>query len=379
MNYQNELQEKNPIAVLIDADNVEAEQFENIFKELSNYGDPIIRRIYGDWSDNNLKKWKAIFQNYALNQHQVSKNAKNKNSTDISLVIDAMDINYRKIVKGFCIISSDSDYTKLVLRLREDNNFVIGIGNKDKTNNILVNSCDKFIYYNTLSAKYSDSNLLASDTKKLREDTKLIETIKGIIKDIRDMNDSDRINLGELKKRIVKLIPDFDSNNYGYNKFSDLIEEIGLWNLEEKNKVLIIEDENIKNEIKYFFGKIKSTGTKGYSIIIDNNNKEYKINHSEEKEINYELLSTEDEIVFEKKGEKAINVKLCGEVVNYGLYGFIKGLKGDIFISDKTVKCLKEKNIKIKVYDWVSYYKEEPGNTDKNYIAKKIEKINRKF
>lgn len=236
--YNLKLDEKIPIAILIDADNVEATYFEDIFKEINNYGDPIIRRIYGDWSCERLKKWKIISQEYALNQCQVSQNTQNKNSTDIYLVIDAMDILYKKEIKCFCIISSDSDYTKLALRLKEESKYVIGFGKKDRTNNSLINSCNKFIYYDKLNLKYSNDSNEIYDTSKLRNDKKLINTLKTLIDNL--TNENNTVNIGNLKNNLIKLIPDFDSHNYGYKKFSDLIEAINYWTLDKNNRNLII-------------------------------------------------------------------------------------------------------------------------------------------
>lgn len=231
-----------PISMLIDADNVSPKMFDDILSEVVNYGTPIVKRIYGDWSSEQLNGWKKLLQIHALTPIQVSPNKEGKNATDIALVIDAMDLLYSKDLAGFCIISSDSDYTKLSLRIRESNKFVVGIGNKKSTHQSFVNACDKFIYYDTLESKYQQKTQERHDRKMLRQDTKLLNAIRNSIEDLTSET-NDEINLGYLKSKVISRFPDFDPRNYGYIKFSELIEEIGFWKLDKKNRNLIFKEE----------------------------------------------------------------------------------------------------------------------------------------
>ena len=229
--------ETRKIAILIDADNVEHRHIENIMTKVTSYGNPVIRRIYGDWGSALLKNWREILKELAFIEVQVTPNSKYKNATDISLVIDAMDILTERDIDVYCIISSDSDYTKLSLRLKESNKMVIGFGDKNKSNKAFVNSCDEYIYYDTLSTKYKDVDAVEPTKKfsksKLRKETKLLRILRNIIEELTNEGDL-KINLGEVKKRVVSILPDFDTLNYGYEKFSDMIYAFDYWVLDDR-------------------------------------------------------------------------------------------------------------------------------------------------
>nr|HPO50104.1 NYN domain-containing protein [Spirochaetota bacterium] len=143
------------IAVLIDSENVSASKIEYIMKESIKYGLLTIRRIYGDWTTNQLSSWKQTLPVYAIQPIQQFRNTSGKNSTDSAMIIDAMDILYSNNVDGFIIVSSDSDYTKLSVRLRESGKIVVGIGEK-KTPQSLINSCNEFKFIENLEANYKD-------------------------------------------------------------------------------------------------------------------------------------------------------------------------------------------------------------------------------
>jgi len=237
--------EKKQIAILIDADNVEHKHIDNIMTKVTSYGNPIIRRIYGDWGNSQLKNWRVVLKELAFIEVQVTPNSKFKNATDISLVIEAMDILTERNVDVFCIVSSDSDYTKLSLRLKESNKMVIGFGDKNKSNKAFVNSCDEYIYYDTLSTKYKNDGEKV-ETKKLnrrelRMETKLLNTIRAVIEEL-SIDNEGKLNLGEVKKRIVSIIPDFDTVNYGYKKFSDLIETFEYWEIDKRKLNILISN-----------------------------------------------------------------------------------------------------------------------------------------
>ena len=142
------------IAVLIDADNVPSTQVTEMMEEIAKYGNPTIKRIYGDWTKPQLGKWKNVLLENAINPIQQYGYTTGKNATDSAMIIDAMDILYSDKVNGFCLVSSDSDFTKLATRLRESRMLVIGMGEK-KTPNPFIVACDKFIYLEILQASVS--------------------------------------------------------------------------------------------------------------------------------------------------------------------------------------------------------------------------------
>lgn len=262
----------NPrLAVLIDADNTfnVIPIIDELFEEISKFGDASVRRIYGDWTQTQLSKWKEILPKHAIQPMQQYANTKGKNSTDSALIIDAMDLLYTAPLDGFCIVSSDSDFTRLAIRLRESGKLVYGFG-EQKTPESLTAACNQFIYIEILSQnKISDtadneydssnavknklktnSNLSPTNTtaseniflapvvkktsKQLASDTKLVSLIRSAISSLSD--DNGFANLSEVKKHISKNYSAFDSRNYGYPKFSNLIETIGLFELDVKKQ-----------------------------------------------------------------------------------------------------------------------------------------------
>lgn len=262
----------NPrLAVLIDADNTfnVIPIIDELFEEISKFGDASVRRIYGDWTQSQLVRWKEILPKHAIQPIQQYANTKGKNATDSALIIDAMDLLYTAPLDGFCIVSSDSDFTRLAIRFRESGKLVYGFG-EQKTPESLRAACNQFIYIEILSLDKSseiittnqdtssvkseksktitetksnpptnnDSTLLAPVVKKtsqqLAMDTKLVSLIRSAIESLSD--DDGFANTGEIKKHIVKNYSAFDSRNYGYAKFSDLINIIGLFELDAKKQ-----------------------------------------------------------------------------------------------------------------------------------------------
>jgi len=266
----------NPrLAVLIDADNTfnVIPIIDELFEEISKFGDASVRRIYGDWTQQQLSRWKEILPKHAIQPMQQYANTKGKNATDSALIIDAMDLLYTAPLDGFCIVSSDSDFTRLAIRFRESGKLVYGFGEK-KTPESLRAACNQFIYIEILSQnKISDSVAVASDlnisspsleksstkldtkstngltdestlltpvvkrtSKQLAMDTKLVSLIRSAIETISEANEDGFANLSEVKKHIVKNYSAFDSRNYGYPKFSELISTIGLFELDAKKQ-----------------------------------------------------------------------------------------------------------------------------------------------
>lgn len=216
------------IAVLIDADNVSDKYIKHIFDEISNHGTPTYKRIYGDWTKPQLSSWKVVLLNYSITPIQQYSYTTGKNSTDSALIIDAMDILYSDNVDGFCIVSSDSDFTKLASRLRESGMYVMGMGEK-KTPKPFISACEKFKYLEVLDLDNDTKVDEKTDKKKiLKEDlsnkNELIKSIKLIINESSD--EDGWINLGKVGDKLNKRYPDFDTRNYGFSKLSSLVESL---------------------------------------------------------------------------------------------------------------------------------------------------------
>ncbi|PWJ54995.1 uncharacterized LabA/DUF88 family protein [Dyadobacter jejuensis] len=228
------------LAVLIDADNVPYANIKDMLEEITKYGTPTFKRIYGDWTKPNLSGWKNVLLENAISPIQQYSYTQGKNSSDSALIIDAMDILYTGNVDGFCIVSSDSDFTRLATRLREAGMQVYGIGER-KTPGAFIASCNKFIYIEILKKENKHESSTARKPKKeynkadpepaKEESTSVAKVDKNLAKLITDsINDNSEedgwIFLGLLGSMILKKKPDFDSRNYGYKKLIDLIRHI---------------------------------------------------------------------------------------------------------------------------------------------------------
>ena len=252
------------IALLIDSENISPKYVKCIFDELSNYGVVTIKKAYGDWSQSNRASWKAIIAENALSAVQQFQNTTKKNSSDSALIIDAMDILYSKQVEGFCIVSSDGDFTRLITRIREDGKLVIGMGEK-KSPKALINACDKFIYLDvaedvaipvvSADKKAQKKDIPKPAVKKSPQSLKEsigTEKIEALIKAVEEtVTDGDEwANLADVGNRVSKIFPDFEPKNYGFKKLSDLIKEIGIFDI--KVEVSSIDDKSkiysIKNQ-----------------------------------------------------------------------------------------------------------------------------------
>jgi uncharacterized LabA/DUF88 family protein len=244
------------LAVLIDADNVPYANVKEMFEEIAKYGTPTFKRIYADWTKPTVAGWKKVLLENAITPIQQYSYSSGKNASDSALIIDAMDILYTGKVDGFCIVSSDSDFTRLATRLREAGMKVIGIGEK-KTLNPFITACDKFIYIEIL--KPATANEKGNGNKNLSKNTAFVneplskidpEIIKLFADSINDLADENGWTfLGDLGNLMLKKKPDFDSRNYGYTKMLPLIKSI--------NKFEIDERDTGKNNIKHIFIKKK--------------------------------------------------------------------------------------------------------------------------
>lgn len=271
------------IAILIDADNVSHKKIKNILNEVKRYGVSTIKRIYGDWTSPYVENWKESLLTHAITPIQQYSYTQGKNSTDSALIIDAMDILHSDKVDGFCIVSSDSDFTRLATRLRESGKLVIGVGER-KTPKPFIASCDKFIYVEILEKPETEKNKKAkpspmaspAPTPKSQESTPIIQNqvqpssptttnntttkeqeaelnildeetlilLKDAVDDTAD--ESGWASLGETGSLILKRKPDFDSRNYGYEKMSHLFKSM-------KEDFDIEERSSEKSKIKHFF------------------------------------------------------------------------------------------------------------------------------
>lgn len=198
-----------------------------MMEEIAKYGTPTFKRIYGDWTKPTVVGWKSVLLENAITPIQQYSYTQGKNATDSAMIIDAMDILYSGRVDGFCIVSSDSDFTRLATRLREAGMKVIGIGEK-KTPNPFITACDKFIYIEILSGDEISSSKGKKQTREPKMDNRVIKLIVSSINDVAD--ESGWAFLGEVGTLILKKQPNFDPRNYGFKKLLHLIK--GLDNIE---------------------------------------------------------------------------------------------------------------------------------------------------
>lgn len=241
--------ENNPdqrLAVLIDADNVPPSRIKAMLEEIAKYGTPTFKRIYGDWTSPTKSSWKSVLLPYAITPIQQYSYTTGKNASDSALIIDAMDILYSGKVGGFCIVSSDSDFTRLATRLREAGMTVYGMGEK-KTPLPFISACDKFIYIEILESPVQEEKNTSdspSTTKKIKPAatvaskpmSKVTPEFVKLVKDsVNDLADEDGwaflSNLGVL---LIKKMPDFDPRNYGYKKLTPLIKSLPYFEIQER-------------------------------------------------------------------------------------------------------------------------------------------------
>jgi uncharacterized LabA/DUF88 family protein len=212
------------LAVLIDADNASAAVIGDILSEVASHGTASVKRVYGDFTTSNLNSWSKVLAEHAIQPMQQFRNSGGKNASDIALIIDAMDLLHTRKLGGFCLVSSDSDFTRLAIRIREDGLLVYGFGEK-KTPRSFINACNRFIYTEKFRTKEVGASKAAKSAplRNLAAD----EGFKAALGQSVDaaMTEGGRAHLGAVGKHLKKLIPDFDARNYGFRKLSDLVEK----------------------------------------------------------------------------------------------------------------------------------------------------------
>ncbi|WP_454111419.1 NYN domain-containing protein [Microbacterium aurum] len=222
------------LAVLIDADNVSASKIDAVLAEVARFGTASVKRIYGDWTGTQLRTWKQAASEHVIQPVQQFANTVGKNATDSALIIDAMDLLYTRRFSGFCIVSSDSDFTRLATRIREEGVTVHGFGER-KTPAAFRNACDTFTYLDVLQEPQAEPTVAAparKSTPELRQDTKLVSGLRTCITTA--SGEDGWANLAVVGSLMRKQQPDFDSRNWGYAKLSDLVKAIGLFTVEPR-------------------------------------------------------------------------------------------------------------------------------------------------
>lgn len=250
-------------AVLIDADNVAAKYTKNILDELSNYGIVTYKRVYGDWTRPNLAGWKNMALDNAITPVQQYSYTTGKNATDSAMIIDAMDILYSNNVDGFCIVSSDSDFTRLAIRLRESGKHVIGMGEK-KTPKPFSTACNAFKYLEVLAEEETQP---AADNE-IVEMKSLEPAIIRIIAE--NANLEDEINIGELGSRLQGRYPDFDVRNYGYSKFSQFLKDFDCLSFRQVGSSILVSLKTKATDLEKvetaLAAIVRTNGSKGYNL-----------------------------------------------------------------------------------------------------------------
>jgi hypothetical protein len=218
-------------AILIDADNTSPQIAGGLFEEVAKFGEASVRRIYGDFSTPQLKSWAEILQKYAIDPYQQFAYTKGKNSSDIALVIDAMDLLHSGRFDGFCLVSSDSDFTRLASRLREQGADVYGFGTQ-RTPESFRQACRRFIYTeNLLPEAQPAASGAMQRTKPLQPPSAAIPILKKAIEQV-DSEDG-WVSLGQIGQQLTNLVSDFDARSYGFKKLSELVRNTGAFQVEK--------------------------------------------------------------------------------------------------------------------------------------------------
>lgn len=234
--------QNNNIAILVDGDNAQAKLLEKILEEVSKYGKVTIRRIYGDWTTPQMNSWKELLNDLSFTPIQKFSYTTGKNSTDSSLIIDAMDILHNKSVDGFCIVSSDSDYTGLAKRIREEGIFVMGVGEK-KTPNAFVQSCEIFTYCETLMPKDLEKDKEVNGTSRKSkgndddDDKTLTKKEYRLIDRAFDMSVDEEVEayIATVGQNLRKLNPSFDARDYGFRNLTELFKNLKTYEVINNN------------------------------------------------------------------------------------------------------------------------------------------------
>ncbi len=241
---------QNRLAVLIDADNAQPSITEGLLSEVAKYGVASVKRIYGDWTTPSLTGWKSVLLEHSIHPVQQFRYTVGKNATDSAMIIDAMDLLYTKRFDGFCLVSSDSDFTRLASRIREEGLLVYGFGEK-KTPKAFVSACDKFIFTEVLRFQEDVGSTIKSKTaNELKRDAKLIALLRSALDAASD--DSGWAHLAAVGSNIAKQAPEFDPRNYGFSKLGGLAVATKLFDVDERvlsdghSKSIYIRDKRKK-------------------------------------------------------------------------------------------------------------------------------------
>jgi len=240
------------LAVLIDADNIPYSNIKGMLDEIAKLGVPTIKRIYGDWTKPTVSGWKPALLQHAITPVQQYSYTTGKNATDSAMIIEAMDILHSDKVDGFCLVSSDSDFTRLATRLRESGMLVIGIGEK-KTPNPFIVACDKFIYIEIIGIEDSRESATPEQTASKKQkvdkiDKRFLKLIKTTVEDLAD--DDGWAFLAEVGSLINKKKPDFDPRNYGFAKLTPFIKSL--------NEHFEVDERDVERKhIKHIYVRIK--------------------------------------------------------------------------------------------------------------------------
>ncbi len=231
------------IALLIDADNAPASKIDVVLAEVARYGAANVRRAYGNWKSPAMKGWEAVLHEYAIRPIQQFAYSKGKNASDMAMVIDAMDLLYAGRLDAFAIVSSDADFTPLVMRILTEGVKVYGFGAR-QTPEPFVNACSKFTYVEALgqgaTADNGGSATRAMSAKELRGDTRLLQMLRSAVDSASE--DDGWAHLGAVGSQVGNQAS-FDPRNYGYRKLSDLIEAIGLFEVKRQNQAVLVRDK----------------------------------------------------------------------------------------------------------------------------------------
>jgi uncharacterized LabA/DUF88 family protein len=238
------------LAVLIDADNAQPSITEGLLSEVAKYGVASVKRIYGDWTTPSLSGWKSLLLEHSIQPVQQFRYTVGKNATDSAMMIDAMDLLYTKRFDGFCLVSSDSDFTRLASRIREQGLLVYGFGEK-KTPKAFVSACDKFIFTEVLRFQEDAGSAVKPKTAtELKGDTKLVTLLRSALEAASD--DSGWAHLGAVGNNIAKQASEFDPRNYGFSKLGELAKATNLFDVDERvqrdghSKTIYIRDKRKK-------------------------------------------------------------------------------------------------------------------------------------
>jgi len=240
------------LALLIDADNAQPSITEGLLSEVAKYGLASVKRIYGDWTTPNLTGWKSVLLEHSIQPVQQFRYTVGKNATDSAMIIDAMDLLNTKRFDGFCLVSSDSDFTRLASRIREEGLLVYGFGEK-KTPKAFVSSCDKFIFTEVLRFQEDIGSAVKPKTvNQLKRDTKLVALLRSALEAASD--DGGWAHLGAVGSNIAKQAPEFDPRNYGFSKLGELALAIDIFEVDERiqrdghSRTIYIRDKRKKSK-----------------------------------------------------------------------------------------------------------------------------------